>query len=143
MGYAVVRVAAKGFVWLQSSTPRVSDVEKLGLDEKRNMSEKILEEFGEQCRSVRLCYEVLIGCIEESMDLAEHQREVKAVHEERDKALQAKQMAQLLDRMRDEDKEVGHTDDHDDEAGGEVLGTFCEGENEGRDELLQSGRDIA
>ena len=75
MGYAVVRVAAKGFVWLQSSTPRVSDVEKLGLDEKRNMSEKILEQFGEQCQSVRLCYEVLVGCIEEAIEVSDNRKE--------------------------------------------------------------------
>jgi hypothetical protein len=106
MGYAVVRVAAKGFVWLQSSTPRVSDSEKLGADEKRNMSEKILEDFGEQCRSVRLCFEVLIGCIEGAMDLAEQEVEVKRREVERDRAEQARQMAEMLSDMRDHDNVV-------------------------------------
>ena len=105
MGYAVVRVAAQGFVWLQSSTPRVSDSERLGLDDKRNMSEKILEDFGVQCASVRLCYEVLIGCIEEAMAVADARQAVAIRTDERMKGRQAQAMAELLSEMR-HDKET-------------------------------------
>lgn len=73
----MVRVAAMGFVWLQSSTPRVSDSEKINLDDKRNMSERILQQFGEQCKSVCVCYEVVIGCVEGAMDWSECKMEME------------------------------------------------------------------
>lgn len=95
-----MRVAAQGFVWLQSSTPRVSDSEKLGLDEKRNMSEKILEDFGAQCQSVRLCYEVLISCIEGAMSLSESRTETKWNREEKGKEKQIAAMTDLSMLMR-------------------------------------------
>ena len=73
-----MRVAANGFVWLQSSTPRVSDVEKLGADDKRNMSERILERFCRECKEVQLCYEILIETIEASLDLSCQLEEVQS-----------------------------------------------------------------
>ena len=95
MGYAVVRVAARGFIWLQSSTPRVSDVEKLGRDEKINMSEKVLKDFIKECRSVEVCYEVVIVCVEEAMALSEYNNKKRL--ESKDKKNEIEQEALATD----------------------------------------------
>ena len=67
MGFASVRVAAEGFIWLLNSTPKVSDI-NLSNDEKRGMAMDKLSELVVFCDSVSVAYEQVLAIVEGALD---------------------------------------------------------------------------
>lgn len=67
MGFASVRIAARGFIWLLNSTPKVSDI-NLSNDEKRGKAMDKLGDLANLCGSISVVYDVLLCIIEEALD---------------------------------------------------------------------------
>jgi hypothetical protein len=70
-GLAVVRVAAQGFLWMQNTSSKVSDV-NLSIDERRDLVAKNLAMVTQACEKVPLCFDLCIEIVELALDHAQH-----------------------------------------------------------------------
>ena len=65
-GFAAVRVAKNGFVWLLNGGPRVNEISN---EEKKYDLNKSFSEFNEKCSLISYCYELVIETIENSFKI--------------------------------------------------------------------------
>lgn len=69
-GLAAVRVAAQGFLWMQNTASKVSDV-NLSMDERRDLVARNLASLTQACERVPLCYDICIELVEAAMEAAQ------------------------------------------------------------------------
>ena len=70
-GLAVVRVAAQGFLWIQNTSSKVSDI-NLPTDERRETVAKNLDMVTEYCDKIPFCYDICIDIVERAIEYAQY-----------------------------------------------------------------------
>lgn len=69
-GLALARVAGQGFLWMQNSGSKVSDVTAV-IEERRELVTKNMTLLTQCCERVTLCYELCVDVVERAMEYAQ------------------------------------------------------------------------
>jgi hypothetical protein len=80
-GLAVVRVAAQGFLWMQNTGSKVSDVNPT-IEERRELVARNLAVLTQACEKVPLCYDICVDIVERAMEYAHNAQIAREVIDE-------------------------------------------------------------